>query len=419
MKKFFIAISLVLQITTITATPSHFTFFGDSYTDTGNFPEASNVSDPVFKNFTLYVPISNPVLLSPKDPMLPFLIKSIGQLSDLGQIDHQVRSNYSINWPLYLIYAFTKTTPLTTWYHFVTDPTIETDNMNYAWVSAMAGNPNGDSEMLGACFYVNFKPYLSDCNLNTVLNHRKEYQMETAQDPTFDKDHDYTYLSLQIPDLNKQVTFFLNDFQNRLPNGNAIFIYMGANDIGYFVKSHLIKIAFYNQSYFMSKDSAPQMQIVASYVTQAVNRIKAAYGVNKDYHIYILSLPHLSNIHQAYAYKQIPWIGSKLVQTLDNIVDQYNADLERLFQNDNQVSFIDSGSHMNAWANDLTFKGGITSGKACAEDPNYLTPSAAKTNNCHYTQNGMAQTYFGWNNSHFTAPVNKLLAKAVLQGMQP
>jgi hypothetical protein len=420
MRRLLMMLGLVLQITTLSAAPLHFTFFGDSFTDTGNFPEASNVSDPVLKNFSLYVPVSNPVLLKAQDPMFHFLERSLGPLSELGQINGQARAHYSVNWPLYLMYSFSHHSPkaLISWSKMATDSSHDAQSVNYAWASALAGNSKGDKEMDGECFHVNGQPFLGDCQASSLLAFRKEYQVQTAKNPNFDKDQDYDYQTLQIPDLNKQVALYLYDFRNRLPSQNALFIYIGANDIAHFMKSHLIKAAFYKEDYFIANSSQPQMEIVASYVDQAVGQIEAAYGSNKNYHIYVLSLPHLSNLYEAYAYKEIPFIGSKFIQILDRTVDEYNADLSTQFQKDSQVSFLDSGSKMNQWAASSLFKDSVVNGKACSKDPHYLMSSAINTTNCYYEQEGMTKIYFSWNNAHFTAPVNQRLATAVALGIK-
>jgi hypothetical protein len=422
MKKSLGLISLLSLSAGLIAAPAHLTFFGDSLTDTGNFPEPANVSDATLKNFNIYVPITNPVIVPTSDPMNTFLAESEGGLGDQGKINNETRSQYSINWPLYLTYALTKLAPkpLTPWFRYAMGEAIDTDNINYAWASAVAGNPSGDPEANGECFHSGGEAYYGDCNQATLLSDRKAYQTETAADSHFDKKHNYEAMVLQIPDLNKQVAFFLDDFGASLPKDNAIFIYIGGNDISHFLKPLLLDMALENEDDFMAKRVAPQMHIVASYVQQAVVSIKAAYGTQTDYHIYIMSLPHLSNLHEAYSYAHIPvfgeLFGNKLISILDKTVDLYNADLQALFPKDPQVTFVDSGGQMNGWASSGTYNQAIAAGKACSQNAAYLTASAVGTTDCQTDGAGGTTGDFSWNDAHFTAPVNHLLAE-YMQGM--
>jgi hypothetical protein len=283
--------------------------------------------------------------------------------------------------------------------------------MNYAWASAVAGNPAGDAEPDGGCFHSGGEAFVGDCSATTILANRKAYQTETAADAHFDKEHNYQAKALQIPDINKQVGLFLDNFKTALPEDNAIFIYIGGNDISHYLKSHLIEGGLEKEADFMSKFADPQMKIVSSYVQQAVVKIKAAYGTDTHYHIYIMSLPHLSNLHEAYDYRQIPVLGPKLITILDATVDAYNADLKGLYPNDPNVTFVDSGAQLNGWASSGTYHPAIAAGKACSQEATYLTPSAAGTSDCQYSSGAVPENYFSWNDAHFTAPVNNTLAE--------
>jgi len=407
-----------LTSTLMAAAPAHLTFFGDSLTDTGNFPEPANVTDPTLKNFNIYVPISNPVIIT-SDPMNNFLVNSEGALGKQGDIGGEARAHYSINWPLYLTYDETvgTTAPsLTTWIRYKNQAATASDNMNYAWASAVAGNPSGDPEVAGECFHSGGEAYYGDCSAITMLNDRKAYQAETAANPEFDKEHNYQAKILQIPDLNKQVSLFESDFNKQLPNNNAIFIYIGGNDISHFLKPLILDLAVESEDDFMTKRADPQMAIVASYVKQAVTTIEAAYKAQAPtdtYHIYIMSLPHLSNLHEAYSYAHIPVLGKKIISVLDKTVGAYNADLNSAVSGDSNVTYVDSGAQMDAWAASATYKDAVTKGQACSSQAAYLTASAAGTTDCQQTDSGVTTGDFSWNDAHFTAPVNEALAEYI------
>ena len=375
-------------------TPEHFTFFGDSLTDTGNFPEPANVKIQLLKNFNLYVPISNPVNLASSDPMLPFLQASEGILADQGEIDGQTRSHYSINWPLYLIYNMQPTAhALTTWKAMAIDGKAATANMNYAWASAVAGNPNGEPEADGACFHSNGDGLVNPCTFNSIKQGLADYHADTLNDDAYDKKNNYRVTPVQVPDLNKQVSFYLSDFDNKLPANNAIFIYIGANDIGFMMKKHILTVLGDSEDEFMKNVAPKYMTRATNFVKQAVSEIQAAYKpTGEHYHIFILTLPHFSNLHEAYTYRLL--FGKKVTDELDKTVNLYNYDLAMVFDGMNNVSLIDTGYDMDQWALSSAYQDAITKGKACAQDPNYLTASAAGSNNCLYQEAGKQVGYF-------------------------
>lgn len=415
MKRFIMMCAGISLVSSLMAVPAEFTFFGDSLSDTGNFPEPASIEQPSLKNFNLYVPITNPVVLNSQDPMQHFLMQSLGPVSKQGLINGSSRAQWSINWPLYLVYQLTPTQPLLARF----SPTYvagQSLNINYAVAAAIAGNANGDPEAMGECFHLGGSAFYGDCTVATMANNRQTYEKQTAEDPHYDQKTNNRTKAVQVPDLNKQISIFLDDQQGKMPANNALFIYIGANDIGDFLKPLVLDMALESESDFIVKRVTPQMQITANYVKQAVSRLEHAYGTRSDYRIYILTLPHFSHLHQAYEYAHIPLFGAlfgaKLLRILDQSVDLYNNDLKQIMAHDSHVSVVDSGAQLDKLAASSVYQQAIKEGQACAQDQAYLTASANHTHDCQ-VQIGTrlnTTTYFSWNDLHYTAPVNASLA---------
>ncbi len=403
----FVMISSIKVDAAPTTAIQHYVFFGDSLTDTGNCPEPTNITSPVLKNFNLYVPVSNPV---PSDlygkngvPSLEFLQKS---LPPHTMIDNQTKPLYSINWPLYLTYNQHQT-HLTTWYQHTQHPGLSVDSINYAFASALARGSEGDNQ----CYHDDGTYFVGTCDAQSIIKQRQVYQQHTKNNPSFDKDSDYTYRDLQIPNLGKQVGFYLEDKGINIKDNTNFYIYIGSNDIGNYAKNNILKIIL-TPSRFLRRSLDQQAQLMANSVQNAAQRIKQAYTnkVITSYHIVVLTLPKLSNLHISYAYKRIPLIGSKLISTLDYFVQSYNQALTKMFKNDAHVTIAQNGAQLDRLANNVKYQYAIKNGKVCINDPSgtYIRPSSMNAN-CNYSDG----TYFSWNNSHLVTQVNQSQAQAM------
>lgn len=410
-----LSLSLLTMISSIkvdaepTTTTQHYIFFGDSLTDTGNYPEPTNITSPALKNFNLYVPVSNPV---PSDlygkngvPSLEFLQKS---LPPHTMIDNHTKPLYSINWPLYFIYNQHQT-HLTTWYQHTQYPSVSADSINYAFVSALARGSEGDNQ----CYHNDGTYFVGTCDAQSIIKQRQVYQQHTKDNPSFDKNSDYSYRDLQIPNLGKQVSFYLEDKDIRTKDNTSFYIYIGSNDIGNYAKNNILKIIL-TPSRFLRRSLDQQSQLMAQSVQNAIQRIEQAYA-NKaiaSYRIIVLTLPKLSNLHISYAYKRIPLIGRKLMGTLDYFVQSYNMALTKTFQNDAHVTVVQNGAQLDRLATDTKYQAAIKNGKVCINDPSgaYVMPSSMNAN-CDYSDG----TYFSWNNSHLVTQVNQIQAQFLSQ----
>lgn len=62
--KFFLKLIVIIflfVVPTYAQIQEHYIIFGDSLSDTGNFPVPATIDSPSIDNFNLYVPITNPV----------------------------------------------------------------------------------------------------------------------------------------------------------------------------------------------------------------------------------------------------------------------------------------------------------------------------------------------------------------------
>jgi len=395
-------------------------FFGDSLTDTGNFPEPANVNNPQRLNFNLYVPISNPLSVQDSGLNEAFLQASLGPIQLQGTINGSMRRLYSVNWPLYYAYMVNQQ-PVVSWYTAITNNQSSSQNVNFAWASAFAGSPSTQDLSNNACLRNGGALFSNSCSTDMILAGRNAYLANTKKNPAFDKETKYQYNDLVIPTLGKQVSLYLENSDISLKPDSTFFIYIGNNDIGYFLKQNIPRIVIQSPEVFQ-KTINKTMPTISNYVLHAVQRIEAAYkqkASNASYHINILTLTHLSNLAEGYAYTHpsvfgkptwIPIISSRIEKAINNSVDAYNAELHSTFDHDEHVTVLDAGKHLDKLASNTDYQSAVNQGAACVNESAYTTASAEKTNNCHYIDQSKQVTYFSWNNAHLTSPANKAFA---------
>ena len=401
----------------------HIIIFGDSLSDTGNYPEPANISSPQLKNFNLYVPITNPVEIT-KASFKTFLLDSLGPIDQLGKINNLPKTLYSVNWPLYVTYQLS-THPLNSWYRYYTHANADITNINYAWASALAGNNKGDREPEGACYHDDGSLFPDVCTADTLWQHRQQYLEHTIVDPNFDKKHHYAYQDIQVPDLGKQVSFYLDDDKVRLKDKTALFIYIGANDIGNLLKTNLIRAITEPTLLFKKMVIEKQVPHIVIHLQQAVSRIETAYknkAPNAQFKIYLLTMPHFSDLYEGYAYTHpvifgkptwVPVISLRIRNAIDNAVDVYNQALKALAAQDADVNVIDADHTIATLAALPQYHQSVVNGTACVDQSGYTDPAAPLTN-CYY-KNQSEASFFSWNNAHYTASINQQLANTIVK----
>ncbi|WP_237360086.1 SGNH/GDSL hydrolase family protein [Vibrio marisflavi] len=379
-------------------------FFGDSLTDTGNYPEPENLRNPQLKNFNLYVPITNPVPMQYYGkngyPSLSFLQKSIPHQ---GLIDGEPKALFSINWPLYLA-SDLKKNELVSWYQYVSNGTGKSISLNYAWASAIA---NGNA----GCFHDDGSLFAGECSEYSLLGNREKYVKHTENNDSFDKSTDYEYEDLQIPNLAEQIELYYQETDSSQRSNAKVFIFIGGNDISNFLKSKLIRMVIEPSSFFDTTIES-KMNKVADSVLRAVTKIRIQTPSAK---IYILTLPKFSNLYAGHSYQSIPLIGGKIVSSLNYAVSSYNNALKSRFSGLKNIQVIDSGEYLDNVARTPLYKSSVEKGSACFNDPSgdYMNPLHSN-NNCVYGPQSN-HSYFSWNNAHYSSSVNKGLANYVLK----
>ncbi|MDA7742399.1 SGNH/GDSL hydrolase family protein [Francisellaceae bacterium] len=383
--------------------------FGDSLSDTGNYPEPTNVEAPRFSNFNLYIPVSNPVPenLYGKNgfPSKEFLQRSVKYQ---GKINGQPKSYYSMNWPLYFTYG-KQNHQLVSWYAHTKDSNSTVHSINYAWASAVSGKESSDGKtQTGLCFHDDGSE-IGVCSKTSILKGRAAYALHT-QDLHYDQEHGYDYQDMVIPDVGKQVELYIEDTRPLIRKNTSFIIYIGANDISRYLRAHIVRVMF--GAYH--SDVKSMTKGIVSNVEQAVQKLKAAYpSSNQGNHIYILTLPNFDYLHVIHDFSLVPNAAAALTYA----VQQYNAELGIAFKDNPDVSVIDSGTFIDALAHKSIYAASAKSGSTCIGSDDdlreaYVTPLAVISNtNCGYVnKNGEEVSYFGWNNAHFTSSVNKDIA---------
>ena len=376
----------------------HYVIFGDSLSDTGNFPMPSKITKPSIENYNLYVPITNPVpdnLYGINNiPSKEFLMRS---LSLGGSINGIHRKLYSVNWPLYFIYT-KKYKSLITWYdHIIAPRKNDTLAINYAWAGALAMGDNDTS----SCYDSDYRLIKIHCTEKDIIKSRNQYKKNTLYDPNYDKNHDYSYNNIMIPNLAEQINMYLKDSRVGNRDNTVYIIYIGANDISSYLHKHEIWAALMPTKHINSVLSTEMQRIVINIKKQVLKIINKS--VNLDYHFYIMTLPDLSNLKEAHNFTSKIIIGSKFKKVIQSAVTSFNNTLQVEFSKSKFITVVDSGKYLDHIANKKMFKASVDAGAACF---NYNVLSYYNKN-CRYDKNSY---YFSWNNAHMTSIVNKKLA---------
>jgi len=287
------------------------------------------------------VPITNPV--APENygkngyPKQSFLDDSLKQQS-IGKINAQIKSDYSINWPLF--FAFKRGyNKLQSWINTV--PSANTANkmqaqaVNYAWASAVIGQFNSQikGEDVGNCYKDSGKIAKVNCRASDIKLGRKSYIDDSKNNPNLDKDNKFSYDQLVIPNLQSQMVLYFQQNHNQQNHKATIFIsYIGLNDVGNFFKDYhnIINIILKSKEKIV-------LPAVKGYVKNYIDSLNMlSKDIITDDHIYVFSLPHISNFYEVYNkiynLPYPPFFGplvyglthKNITEILDYAIDQFN-----------------------------------------------------------------------------------------------
>lgn len=245
---------------------SNLIIFGDSLSDVGNLPAASN---PIYHyppqqlddyNADFYIPNSNPVNTNHGAYMAPivsiFHTDKSYHKAFVSFLEHnkkyyaahepqKSRAYFSLIWNQYFL-ADAYQDGLTKSYYLIPSAYLETHtvhpsdqiSVNYAWVYALTGN---------SCFTIQHRQN-SDfklCTEDSILQALQNYYKDPAP-------RERKIANIQIPGMLKQIQEFITDIQRGkvIVNSNTVYvIWIGGNDLAY-------NFAVIKHQHFLQKISA-------------------------------------------------------------------------------------------------------------------------------------------------------------------
>ena len=402
----------------------HVIFFGDSLSDIGDMPMSPTLIEPATRQIALnlYVPISNPIIPDGPDytvPMthmkLPYPIASPSQMPMLdvhGQIF--ARLYHSLNWTQFFLTQaqhqglVSDQQPLVSWVwwrwysHRVR-------SIDFAFAGATSQNNCRDFE------YQHPNPF---CTANSVFNAQHPYRMAGF---TQIKSKNNTVNGVQIPGLNKQVSFFIQAAKTHpgLATKNTLYIiFIGGNDLN-------LGLLDLTQHHYLATLSA-LMHGMQHNVSTAITTLTKQEGAQ---HIVVMNLfdmrltPYLhTNIEKLQHMtpkqkKQLLALTHASVSLYNHelmaMVRRYNLTHQHLLGEPAHVTYFDTTSAMSDLANSPAFNNPATQYQMCLQ-PNMPASYYANQNTC---QVGPAK-YLFWNGAHPSVYAGEYIGYALFQTLK-
>lgn len=307
------------------ATISNVIIFGDSYSDIGDFPEASTTLINPLKpidltnlNGMVYVPVSNPVDTSARNINVhnfPVPNLSHDHLPPQPTLDGKIRGFRSLSWSEFLtadLYSLHKiiTQNITPWISVETSKAKFAGismSVNYAWASA--------TTRLGCTYYGKFKTVPGDlCNAEGMINARQNY-LKNPSEANLHK--------IIVPGMRTQVELFLQNLQAKKVAVNAhtdYVIEIGGND-------------------FLA--AAAHMKLINTR-EMADNVYSGAYRLLSSVHqghLYIFTLFNPNLTPYSGEHRILGWLSEKYAKAYNQRLHQVVAQLNKQFPG--QVSLVD------------------------------------------------------------------------------
>ena len=178
-----------------------------------------------------------------------------------------------------------------------------------------------------SCYNTNYVSLSLKCNANTIIRRRNHYIEQTRINSQFDKEHKYAYKNIIIPNLGEQISLYLEDKNIRFKNDSIFIIYIGGNDISNYLQSHKLWVALMPESY-IKKSLNKYMTSIATNVLEELSRITTPFNrYHYNYHVYIMTLPDLSNFKEAHSFITKPIIGKRFYDAIKYATISYNRAL--------------------------------------------------------------------------------------------
>lgn len=370
--------------------------FGDSLSDTGNFPESSNIWWRADKPKTIlnavpqfYVPFANPVVMRTKKFSVPIAQKTYPWPSfNKNYLATQAlvmgfstpRRYRSVSWPQFFL-AMAKAEKLIA--HDAIAPTYlltsrhlsPTLSFNYAWGYAPSGkncvNPYYET--------------IASCDENSIHQARLNYINHPTQK---------NYLKIEVPGLIQQISLFQQDLQAHriaVTKNTKYIFWIGGNDLIMVDKAlrHFNVLPLF--SFLLG---SADRNVFAS-----INKLITTLPKNsKPTRIYVFALFNPGFTPAFYKTPLAP-VGNFLVRVF-NIILRFDAFIFN-FHSATKIMVVPSDHWFRQASQDNYFK--INMGKTCQLDGgDYTHPAIIPKTNCAH--------FMFWNSVHVTTQMNALVA---------
>ena len=162
---------------------------------------------------------------------------------------------------------------------------------------------------------------------------------------------------------------------------------------------------------YIKKSLNKYMTSIATNVLEELSRITTPFNrYHYNYHVYIMTLPDLSNFKEAHSFITKPIIGKRFYDAIKYATISYNRALVQASKGYNNIKVINSGHYLDSLAAKNKFNLAIKEGKSCINSSASYTLPTATNNNCQYKVDGKNFYYYSWNNAHLVSYLNDSLS---------
>ena len=370
--------------------------FGDSLSDSGNFPESTEMwwnsnAPKTLRNAIaqFYVPFSNPTNKISNTFTIPMTTHEYPwPMLDFVYLFSQPKSFQSISWPSYFLamaqsMQFTSTSMIIATHLLTTRTFPDSVSYNYGWGYAVSDK---------GCYNPYYQKTKS-CSSETIAQARKEYIAHRNME---------NYRALEVPGLYEQVQQFLKNVKKHrvmVDESTRYIFWIGGND--------LISAS---KTLFHQKNPIPALEFATGKPVRNIIKninilLKALPRDERPREIYIFQLFNPKLTPSFYHHKIIGSLGNVFVKIF-NVWLWCDSHVFNLFSNTKIVLVPTYDLYQKNAINNPYFK--TRMGKSCELDGgNYENTLEIPTHNC--------DKFMFWNDVHPAAPMHMLTADLFLQ----
>lgn len=413
MKKLLLLLSLSC-CTAFASSYSNLIVFGDSQSDIGNMPESSNagVNKPFYFNglpYNLYVPLSNPVYGDQQNPNDQLFVKLFNaeDLPAQPLINQAIRAGRSVNWSQYLFVSMKASGQLQSnefipWTMlYPKAPAANNYSVNYAFAGALSNDH---------CSSQSYAPIADTfCTPAAIFNTENIYRLNASDDDL--------RTAMVLPGVQKQIDLFSDDLKADRVHVDANTLYIiwsGANDL---TNAFLQLLKGETLTNFYTEITQTIPNLIVGVDNSAVSKLYQLGARN----IVILSQQNLGLAPEAsiLTHTSHTFVGRYInAYLLDLLVLRYNIALSEkilaLQQRypDASIKLVNLQLPFNRASlipGAPFFK---NLGLAC-QNKDATTYQAILNGDLVFCPN-----YLYWNRAHMTYQGNRMVAEAIMQGLQ-